>query len=262
MKIISWNVNGIRAVEKKGDLQQFIERESPDIFFLQEIKANVDQLSEYLTNHPDYHQFYYSAEKPGYSGVGAWVKRSVFPEPPAIQTGMPDWTDREGRIIQLDFKSFTAIGVYFPNGGKSEAAWVEKLEFYNCFLKNINQIRSVNRGKEKRILWCGDLNVAHCEIDLARPKENEGNIGFRIEERQWVDQLIKADWKDTFRELHPDKQSYTWWQMRTRARDRNVGWRLDYFFVDSADLQKVKNAAHLNSQMGSDHCPVLIEIDL
>ena len=257
MKIISWNVNGIRAVEKKGDLQSFLERENPDIFFLQEIKAQVEQLSEFLNSHPDYHQFYFSAEKPGYSGVGAWVKKSVFPEKPKIQTGMPDWQDKEGRIIRLDFNDFTAIGVYFPNGGKSEAAWAEKLEFYGCFLHYVHTLRN---KEKRRVIWCGDLNVAHNEIDLARPKENEGNIGFRIEERKWVDQVIADGWIDVFRDLHPGEQSYTWWQMRTRARDRNVGWRIDYFFVDSNDLKNVKQSSHISGQMGSDHCPVILEI--
>ncbi|MDH4199906.1 MAG: exodeoxyribonuclease III [Spirochaetia bacterium] len=257
MKIISWNVNGIRAVEKKGELQTFLQKESPDIFFLQEIKAQSNQLSDFLNNHPEYHQFYHSAQKPGYSGVGAWIKKSTFSAAPKVQTGMANWNDSEGRVIRLDFEGFTAIGVYFPNGGKSEAAWHEKLEFYECFLNYINDLRK----QGKRVVWCGDLNVAHNPVDLARPKENEGNIGFRPEERAWVSKVIEHSWVDVFRQLHPDKVSYTWWHMISNARARNVGWRIDYFFVGQDDLEKVKIVAHLNDQMGSDHCPVTLEIN-
>lgn len=258
MKIISWNVNGIRAVEKKGELQSFIEKESPDVLFIQEIKAKTEQLSKYLTDNPDYYQFYHSAEKPGYSGVGAWVKKSVFPEPPEVSTGMPGWDDSEGRVIRLDFKNFTAFGVYFPNGGKSETAWNEKLEFYDSFLSYVNQIQSSG----KKVIWCGDLNVAHNEIDLARPKENEGAIGFRPEERAWVDRVISAGWVDIYRRMFPETQSYTWWHVITRARDRNIGWRIDYFFLHNEDLKLVKNTSHINEQMGSDHCPINLVLNI
>lgn len=256
MKIISWNVNGLRAVEKKGELKKFLDRHKPDVLFIQEIKAKVEQLPDELVSHPEYYQFYHSAEKPGYSGVGVWAKKAVFSEEPKVQRGMPDWNDSEGRVISLDFKDVTAIGTYFPNGGKSEAAWHEKLEFYQCFLKYVNKLRKAG----KTVIWCGDLNVAHQPIDLARAKENEGNIGFRPEERSWVDQVVEAKWVDIFRKVHGDKVSYTWWQMRTRARERNVGWRIDYFFVDAEDVGKVKSTAHLSDQEGSDHCPVVLEI--
>jgi exodeoxyribonuclease-3 len=258
MKIISWNVNGIRAVEKKGELQKFLQNEAPDLLFVQEIKAKTEQLSKYLTENPDYCQFYHSAEKPGYSGVGAWVKKSTFAKAPVVETGMPGWSDSEGRVIRLDFDKFTAIGVYFPNGGKSEAAWLEKIEFYEHFLGYVNDLRKAG----KTVIWCGDLNVAHNPIDLARPKENEGNIGFRPEERAWVTKVVENRWVDVFRNLHPDTASYTWWHMISNARARNVGWRIDYFFVDQTDLKKVKSAPHIHSQTGSDHCPLALEIEL
>jgi len=263
MKIISWNVNGIRAVEKKGELQKFLQNEDPDILFIQEIKAKTGQLSTYLTENPDYLQYYHSAEKPGYSGVGAWVKKAWLAKsnpggPPKVETGMPGWNDSEGRVLRIDFEKFIAIGVYFPNGGKSEAAWLEKLEFYEHFLGYVNDLRKTGR----HIVWCGDLNVAHNPIDLARPKENEGNIGFRPEERAWVDKVVKAGWVDAFRSLYPDEESYTWWHMISNARARNVGWRIDYFFVDQGDLHKVKSAPHINAQMGSDHCPLALEMEV
>jgi exodeoxyribonuclease-3 len=258
MKIISWNINGIRAVEKKGELEKFLQNENPDIFFLQEIKAQKNQLSKFLTEHSEYHQYYHSAEKPGYSGVGAWVKKSIFPVAPAVQTGMPGWNDSEGRIITLDFDKFTAIGGYFPNGGKSEAAWAEKLVFYEHFLGYVNDLRKSG----KMVIWCGDLNVAHNPIDLARPKENEGNIGYRPQERAWVTKVVDNKWTDVFRSLYPEKVSYTWWHMISNARARNVGWRIDYFFVDVNDMKKVKSAPHINSQMGSDHCPIVLDMDI
>ncbi|MDH4263775.1 MAG: exodeoxyribonuclease III [Spirochaetia bacterium] len=263
MKIISWNINGIRAVEKKGELQKFLQNEDPDLLFVQEIKAKKEQLSNYLTENSEYLQFYHSAEKPGYSGVGAWVKKSWIKKKnlsqlPVVETGMPGWNDSEGRVICLEFAKFTAIGVYFPNGGKSEAAWLEKLEFYEHFLGYVNDLRKT----DKTVIWCGDLNVAHNPIDLARPKENEGSIGFRPEERAWVDKVVDAHWVDVFRTLYPNKESYTWWHMISNARARNVGWRIDYFFVDQADFAKVKSAPHINSQMGSDHCPLALEIDI
>lgn len=259
MKIISWNVNGIRAVEKKGELESLIKKQKPDILFLQEIKAKQEQLSEYLTNHPEYYQYYHSAEKPGYSGVGVWVTKMLQNKEPLIINGLHSWEDTEGRIIRLDFKSYTLFGIYFPNGGKSDDAWKGKIEFYDRFLRHINQLK----GDDKRkIIFCGDLNVAHNEIDLARPKENEGKIGFRKEEREWVDKLIQESWIDIFRSFHPNAVSYTWWDQKSRARERDIGWRIDYFFVDKLLLKKVKNISHMNEQMGSDHCPVVLAIDL
>ncbi|MES0491450.1 MAG: exodeoxyribonuclease III [Leptospirales bacterium] len=256
MKIISWNVNGIRAVERKGELQTLLAGEKPDILFIQETKAKPEQLSELLTQNESFHQYYHSAEKAGYSGVSAWVSKKFSATEPTLITKMPGWNDMEGRIIQVDFTQRTFIGVYFPNGGKSPEAWQEKLRFYDHFLKYINKLRK----KGRKVIWCGDLNVAHNEIDLARPKENEGNIGFRPEERAWADKVIAADWVDTYRKRNPDTSSYTWWNMQTRARDRDVGWRIDYFLVDKSDIENVQNVSHLSKQMGSDHCPICLEI--
>ena len=258
MKLISWNVNGIRAIERKGELQNLLNSEKPDILFIQETKASPEQLSTWLTQNPDYHQNYHAAEKKGYSGVSVWLHKNTFPVRPTSITGMQGWDDHEGRVIRFEYENFCLLGVYFPNGGKSDEAWQEKLRFYDHFLAHINRLR----GQGKSIIFCGDLNVAHNEIDLARPKENEKNVGFRPEERSWVSRLIANDWVDSFRESHPDRVSYTWWDMPSRARERNVGWRIDYFFLDRPLRKKVVSDRHLNEQQGSDHCPVVLEIDL
>ena len=194
MKLISWNVNGIRAVERKNALQELITKQNPDILFLQETKARKEQLSSFLTEHPDYHQDYHSAEKKGYSGVSIWHKKSLALDSPSINVGMKNHEDSEGRIISLSTKKLEFLSVYFPNGGKSHDAWLGKIEFYKKFLKHVNLLRK----KKKNIIWCGDLNVAHEEIDLARPKENKKSIGFLPEEREWVDSVIESKWIDIF----------------------------------------------------------------
>ena len=257
MKIISWNVNGIRAVERKGDLDSLIDSENPDILMLQETKAHPQQLSKSLTHHPDYLQFYHSAEKKGYSGTSIWVKR-VHSNTTTYKTGMTGFKDMEGRISRLDIDKHSYLGVYFPNGGKSEDAWKGKLVFYDKFLKYINKLRKSGR----LIIWAGDVNCAHEEIDLARPKSNMKSIGFLPEERDWVSKVIKNDWIDVFRHLNPEKVVYSWWHLLSKSRERNVGWRIDYFFIDKKILNKVTNITYLNKQMGSDHCPVKMEINI
>ena len=258
MKFISWNVNGIRAVERKKELQKMLLCEKPDVLFLQETKAHKNQLSDYLVAHTDYDQEYHSALKKGYSGVSVWLKKNAFTEKPSITTGMPEWNDSEGRMIGAHYKDYSFFGVYFPNGGKSEEAWQGKIKFYDHFLNHINAQRKDGR----KIVFCGDLNVAHNEIDLARPKENQKNIGFLPEERDWVDRLVEAKWVDAFRSQYPNEVSYTWWDMPSRARDRNVGWRIDYFFIDQPLLHQVTHCSHINEQMGSDHCPIQLVMQI
>lgn len=261
LKIISWNVNGVRAIERKGELKNLLENHNPDLLFLQEIKAKKEQLSKWLTDHNAYEQIYHSAEKAGYSGVGLWIQKDKFKKF-EIDTGMQGWSDIEGRVISIKFEAsnskYEIYGIYFPNGGKSPQAWDEKLEFYDHFHNLIKE----KRKSGVKILFTGDLNVAHNEIDLARPKENENNIGFRIKERNWVTRLVRDNWVDVFRNFFPEKISYTWWNMQTRSRERNVGWRIDYFIVDKSILKKVKSIEHLNDQMGSDHCPIVMEVEL
>jgi exodeoxyribonuclease-3 len=261
MKIISWNVNGIRAIEKKGDLEKLLETYNPDVLLIQEIKAKEDQLSAIMKKYDGYEQFYNSAEKPGYAGTAIWVKKEFTPGrlPGAIKfsSSMTDFSDTEGRIARVSFGEYEILGIYFPNGGKSPEAWDGKLVFYEKFLSFVNQLRA----SEKTVIWAGDVNCAHEEIDLARPKDNLTSIGFLPEERAWITKVIKNKWVDVFRKKNPDKTDvYSWWHVITRARARNVGWRIDYFFVDEKEFSNVKNIEYLNDQMGSDHCPVLLEI--
>lgn len=257
MKIISWNVNGIRAVERKGDLDEFLKTHQPDVLCIQEIKAKVEQLSDHLTKNEAYHQFYHSAVKPGYAGTSIWVSKKLEIKNLEFQTGMPDFEDDEGRIARVDFDNYSIIGVYFPNGGKSSEAWEGKLEFYEKFLSYVNQIREGGR----KVIFTGDVNCAHQAIDLARPKDNEGKIGFHPAERALLDKWVSNSWVDVWRIKNLEVVDvYSWWHVITRSRLRNVGWRIDYFFVDKDLYSSVKNIEYLSGQMGSDHCPVLLEI--
>ena len=181
VKIVSWNVNGIRAVERKKALQKFLGEASPDIFCIQETKARPDQLSDYLVDNPDYYSEYHAAEKAGYSGVSIWVKKSLVKERPAFQAGMPGFDDTEGRILHVALGDYIIFGNYFPNGGKSDKAYEDKLVFFTDFQKYINQLRKSG----KKVIFTGDINIAHNEIDLALPKENEKNTGFTRLERDW-----------------------------------------------------------------------------
>ena len=257
--ILSWNVNGIRAVERKKDLQAFLAKEQLDILCIQEIKGTTDKFSKYLTENEEYTQFYHSAQKPGYAGTGIWVKKT-FPYEVSYEKGMKYYNDTEGRVSKLSFsngkKEFDIFGVYFPNGGKSKEAWEDKLVFYESFLKNINELRA--EGRE--VLWCGDVNCAHNEIDLARPEENKKSIGFLPEEREWVSKCVENGWTDIYRKRNPDGVVYSWWHLLTKARGRNIGWRIDYFFCNEEYEKNVEKIEYLNDQMGSDHCPVKIQI--
>ncbi len=259
MKIISWNVNGLRAVERKGELRKFLEKYQPDVFLIQEMKAQETQGAEIRKAYPEYEQFYHCADKAGYAGTGIWVQKRLRDHETArlqFHTGMPNFADTEGRIARVDIGDWTVFSVYFPNGGKSPEAWKGKLVFYEKFLEYVNTLR----GEGRKVIWGGDVNCAHNEIDLARPKENQNSIGFLPEERAWVGKVVKSGWKDVFRALHPDTVMYSWWHLISRARERNVGWRIDYFFLDEKLMPMVKDIGYLNDQMGSDHCPVEIEI--
>jgi len=257
MKIISWNVNGIRAVERKEELHSLLHKHNPDILLLQETKATPDKLSKALIEHPEYHQFYCSAKKPGYAGTAIWIRRDSV-ENVKFSTGMPNYTDTEGRICRADFGQWTILSVYFPNGGKSPEAWKDKLVFYKRFLEYIDALR--NEGR--KVVWGGDVNCAHEEIDIARPKENQNSIGFLPEERAWISEVIAHNWVDVYRYKYPDTVVYSWWHVRSGARARNVGWRIDYFFVDASLLGEVEHIEYLQNQMGSDHCPVLLKMDM
>jgi exodeoxyribonuclease-3 len=255
MKIVSWNVNGIRAVEKKGELAAFLEKYDPDVFLIQEIKAKPEQLTTIIEKHSEYKQFYHSAEKPGYAGTAIWIKKSLVTESIHFSTGMPNFDDTEGRISRITLNDKEILGVYFPNGGKSPEAWKGKLEFYEKFLTFVNQLRA----EGKIVIFAGDVNCAHEEIDLARPKDNEGKIGFHSDERAWLSKWIQNGWKDLWRDQNLNVRNvYSWWHVITRSRANNVGWRIDYFFVEEKFVPQVKDVQYLTEQMGSDHCPVLL----
>ena len=256
IKIISWNVNGIRAVERKEELEPFLQKHDPDILFIQETKSQIVQLDPFVEKYTDYTQHYHQAEKKGYSGTGIWMKKSLGEH--TVSRGIPKFEENEGRIMRVDLGEYTLFGNYFPNGGKSKEAWEGKLVFYETFLKHVNALRK----KGRKVIWTGDVNVAHNEIDLARPKDNDGKIGFHPKERAWVDKVLKADWVDVFRDMHPEKIMYSYWHLISRARSRNVGWRIDYFFVDTPLMKQVKTISYDNDQMGSDHCPVILEITI
>jgi len=254
MRFISWNVNGIRAAERKG-LFDWFKKESPDILCLQEIKALPEQVPPHLKNAPGYHIFFNSAERKGYSGVATFSKH----KPTSVKSGFGiEKFDSEGRVLITEFSSFCLFNIYFPNGKKNQERLDFKLDFYDTFLAYADNLKV----KGKNIVVCGDFNTAHNEIDLSRPKQNERVSGFLPVERAWIDTFIDHGYADTFREFNKQGDQYSWWDMKTRARERNVGWRIDYFFVNKEFLPKVKKAFILQDVMGSDHCPVGIEIDV
>ena len=254
MKIISWNVNGIRSIEKKGFLQWFAQ-EAPDVLSLNETKAEPGQLSAALVNPPGYTSYWASAKKRGYSGVALYSKI----EPLDVRyLGKPEFDD-EGRVLIADYNEFTLIAAYFPNSQDEGKRLDYKLAFCDSILRLCNAL--VKKGRH--FLLAGDYNIAHTPIDLARPKENEGSPGYLPEERAWMDKFTKAGHIDTFRHFHPGQSGhYTWWSYRAGARQRNVGWRIDYHCVDSAFLPNVASSIIRPQVTGSDHCPVEITLDL
>ncbi|MFA7252359.1 MAG: exodeoxyribonuclease III [Candidatus Paceibacterota bacterium] len=257
MKILSWNVNGLRAIVKKDKWNQLFELDS-DIFCLQETKAHPDQLPEEIKNPAGYFSFFdHSKVRKGYSGVAIFLKKDLEKEILSVDYGFgKKELDQEGRFLALHLKGFTLINCYFPNGGEDPARLEYKLKFYKEFLNYIEKLKKQN----KKIIFCGDVNTAHNEIDLARPKENSNHTGFLRIERDWLDKVTSLGWIDTFRFQYPEKIKYSWWDMKTFARERNVGWRIDYFFVSSNLKEKIKKAEILNDVFGSDHCPVLLEL--
>jgi exodeoxyribonuclease-3 len=258
MRILSWNVNGIRAVEKTG-FADWLEKEAPDILCLNETKAEPGQLSPRLVNPQakgkPYYAYWASARKRGYSGVAIYSKI----EPLDVRfMGKPEFDD-EGRTLVVDYQDFTLIAAYFPNSQDYGKRLDYKLAFCAAMLRLCNSL--VKKGR--RVLLCGDYNIAHTPIDLARPKENEGNAGYLPEERAWMDKFTHAGYVDTFRHFHPGETGqYSWWSYRAGARERNVGWRIDYHCVDKAFLPQVKSSIIRPEVMGSDHCPVEIILDL
>ena len=254
IRIRSWNVNGIRAVHKKGFLEWFIN-EKPDILCLQETKATRKQFPKDLRVVDNYHLYSSEAEKKGYSGTATYS--SIKPEKVEYGFGI-DRFDLEGRTIITDYGDFILFNIYFPNGKMSPERLQYKMEFYDVFLGYVDGLKDEGRN----IIVCGDVNTAHKEIDLAHPKENSKISGFLPEERAWMDKFFSHGYVDTFREFNKKPEQYTWWSYRTRARDRNVGWRLDYFFVNKEFMDNVESSYILYDVMGSDHCPIGLDIKI
>ncbi|MCK9223444.1 MAG: exodeoxyribonuclease III [Candidatus Muirbacterium halophilum] len=240
MKILSWNVNGIRAVHRKGLFSTF----DADILCIQETKAHKEQLSDDIVNIPEYYSYFAQPERKGYSGVAVFSKI----KPLSVEKG---W-DNEGRSLILEYNDFYLLNTYFPNGKASKERLQYKLDFYDKYLSFVKKLK-------KPVIICGDVNTAHKEIDLARPAENRNSSGFLPVECAWIDKLLDSGFKDSFRLFNKEGDNYSWWDMKTRARDRNVGWRIDYFFVDNSIAKKLKDAFILKDILGSDHAPIGIE---
>lgn len=248
MKLVSWNVNGIRAVLKKG-FMDFFSEESPDIMCIQETKAHPSQVDLYLDK---YHMFWNSAEKKGYSGTAVFSKH----KPLSVQKNIGvDHHDKEGRVLTLEFPKFFLVNVYTPNAKRGLTRLDYRLDWdeeFRKFCKNLE--------KKKPVIICGDLNVAHKEIDLANPKSNRENPGFSDAERSSFSKLLDSGFVDSFRYFNPDPHNYTWWSYMFNARQKNIGWRIDYFCVSDSLKNELSGAGILNDVHGSDHCPVSLKL--
>jgi len=254
INLISWNVNGLRANLKKGFLE-WMHGSRADIVCLQETKISSPEQLPHEVEHPDNYSVCWncSTEKKGYSGVAIFSK--IEPKKWLTDFGS-DILNKEGRLVGADFGSFVLFNVYFPNGGQGPHRLAYKMKFYDAFLKMVNA--EVKKGK--KVVFCGDVNTAHAEIDLARPKENSERTGFLPKERVWIDKVIKSGFIDTFRLFNANPDHYTYWDMKTRARDRNVGWRIDYFFASKNLKSRLINAKIHSKVLGSDHCPISLSL--
>ena len=253
MRLLRWPVHGIRAVAKKGFMDSFSTFDA-DVVCLQETKAMPDQVPKEIKNIPGYISYYHSAERKGYSGTAVYTRRP----PISVEYGLGDERfDNEGRTICLQFDGFYLYNIYFPNGGQGPERLKYKLDFYTCFLEKIK----THFEKEEHVIVCGDVNTAHKEIDLSNPKANSKVSGFLPEEREYIDRFLQAGLVDTYRTLYPDRtEEYTWWSYKTFARDRNVGWRIDYFLTDEMLAERVLDTGMLSNVMGSDHCPIYLDL--
>jgi len=252
LSVLTWNVNGIRAQQKKGFLE-WLARESPDILCVQETKAHPEQLDAALLTPPGYFVYWTKPVRKGYSGVATFTKE----KPLLVKTGFGiERFDAEGRVVMTEFPDFVLLNIYFPNGQSGEERLKYKLDFYEETMKFVCDLK--NKGKQ--VIVSGDYNTAHREIDLARPKENEDTSGFLPIERAWIDRWIADGQVDIFRKFNAEPEQYTWWDMKSAARERNVGWRIDYHFVTKELVSKVTAASIMPEVMGSDHCPVRLEI--
>ena len=254
IKLVSWNVNGIRAVSKKDDFWGWFDATDADIINFQEVRATKEQIPKKLADTDGFHKYYNEAEKKGYSGVGTYSRT----EPLSITKGLGiEELDNEGRVLKIEYPDFILFNIYFPNSGKDGVRLDFKIDFCNALLKQLVELK--NQGKN--VVITGDYNIAHHPIDVYNPKNCEGKSGYLPEERAWLDQLEEAGFVDTFRMFDEGEGNFTWWSYRFSARERNSGWRLDYFYVNEEIKEKVKSAQILADIYGSDHCPVTLELD-
>lgn len=249
LNIISWNVNGIRAIVKKN-FKVFLQKYNPDILCVQEIKISEEARLKEQFDFVGYQEFWNPAQRPGYSGTACLVRNDLK----VTMLAKLDW-DNEGRILILDLGKYYLANIYFPNANDALSRLDFKINFNDKLLKHLKKLEI-----KKPVIVTGDFNVAHQEIDLARPKANIGKAGFTQEERNWLDKFLSSGFKDSFRELHPQTIKYSWWSYRGGARQKNVGWRIDYFCLSTKALKNITEAYILNEVLGSDHCPVGIKV--
>ncbi|MCF0225982.1 MAG: exodeoxyribonuclease III [Methanobrevibacter sp.] len=255
VKIASWNVNGIRAVNKKQDFWDWFNSNPGDIINLQEIRANIEDIPDKLYDVDGFNSFFTTAVKKGYSGVATYSKF----KPANVFHGIGDkQLDDEGRVLRADFDDFTLMNIYFPNSGNKGSKLDKKIKFCNLLTNYVLDLKD----EGKSIVICGDVNIAHEPIDLKNPDKNQGNSGFLPAERDWLTEFLDLGFIDTFRYLHPEEEKYSWWSYRYHARSKGIGWRLDYFLVSKDLKSKILSATIEDNIMGSDHCPVILELDL
>jgi exodeoxyribonuclease III len=254
LRIFCWNVNGIRSIWKKG-FREWVQKESPDILCLQETKVQEEQLDEEIKSIDHYNGYFFSANRKGYSGLATYSKI----QPLNVKKGIDNpYFDIEGRVLQTDYGEFSLFNVYFPNAGSGDERLRYKLDFYDTFFYYLERFRK----KQNKIIVCGDYNTAHKEIDLARPEKWCRYSGFLPIERDWLDQIINLGYVDVFREFNKEPGWYTYWDPKIMAREKNLGWRIDYFFVSKEAGSMVTSARILKDVTGSDHCPVELELKI
>jgi exodeoxyribonuclease-3 len=251
VRIVTWNVNGLRAAYRKG-FAEWLLAENPDVCCLQETKVSADTLPKEIQTLDSYRGYFSFASRPGYSGVATLTKEAPLSVGYSIGE---ERFDTEGRTIVTEYPRFILFNTYFPNGGASPERLRFKMEFYERYLEFL-------MAQPKPVVVCGDVNTAHKEIDLARPKANEKNTGFLPAERAWIDKLVASGFADAFRLVNQQPEQYTWWDMKTRARERNIGWRIDYFFISQSLISSVKDCTIHADVLGSDHCPLSIDLDI
>lgn len=252
-RIISWNVNGVRAAARKG-LLEYLRRERPDVLCLQETRADRSQLTEDLTDPPGYHSYWSSAERKGYSGVAVYSRE----KPLSVDLMNEPRFDCEGRVLILEYLRFILVTAYFPNSQDGGKRLDYKLDFAESMQSLCDQLTASGRN----IVLCGDYNVAHRAIDLENPAANENNAGYLPEERAWMDRFTSSGYVDTFRMYHPEPRRYSWWSYRFSSRARNIGWRIDYHCVNHSFRDAVVDAEIHHDVQGSDHCPVSLTLNV